>query len=455
VRVAKLYAWALVGAAAAGVWLLPSGETPPLSTFLFWIALLIAVELLPVSLDFESQVTMGFPILLAAAMLFPPWAAMAIAGIGSIDPREVRREIKLHHALFNRAQTMIAVGAGALVFSPVRDSIEPVQFSALFLAAAVGTALVYTAVNLGLVSFWVALRQEMGPVAAFRSLLPDPPAGFWFSYLLLAGLGLATAVVYANVDYGAWAVAAFIIPLLFARLSIIGARARQRLTEQMQQQQQRLLATTESVLQEREEQRNEIAAHIHDSSLQLLAAATYGAENALAYVEDGDRDNAVDTLKMTRSAIDQAIKSLRGSLVDLRRTSVEEGGLMATAEKFIEHASTLWGVRIDIEGNVSSEPPVSVALGAFQILQESLANALKHSNSDTISVKIEDVGGALRIVVEDEGKGFAPDHDAGSEHLGMRLMKDRAAQLGGRIELDTAPGRGTRVEAVLPGGVMT
>jgi two-component system nitrate/nitrite sensor histidine kinase NarX len=70
-------------------------------------------------------------------------------------------------------------------------------------------------------------------------------------------------------------------------------------------------------------------------------------------------------------------------------------------------------------------------------------------------VKIEDVDGALRLVVEDEGKGFAPGQVTGSDHLGMRLMHDRAAQLGGRIELDSAPGRGTRVEAVLPGGVMT
>ena len=107
---------------------------------------------------------LSYVVLLAAAMLFPPWAAMAIAGIGSIDPREMRREIKLHHALFNRAQTMIAVGAGALVFTPVRGDIEPVDFSALFLFATVATALVYTSVNLGLVSIWVALRQKLSPL---------------------------------------------------------------------------------------------------------------------------------------------------------------------------------------------------------------------------------------------------------------------------------------------------
>ena len=128
--------------AAAGVWLLPPGETPPLSTFLFWIALLIAVELLPVSLDFESQVTMGFPILLAAAMLFPPWAAMAIAGIGSIEVNHMRK--KGYPAEFS-----VGLSASSSLISPIMPpsipavvyaSVAAVSTGALFAAAVMATA---------------------------------------------------------------------------------------------------------------------------------------------------------------------------------------------------------------------------------------------------------------------------------------------------------------------------
>ncbi|HYP23213.1 MAG TPA: ATP-binding protein, partial [Actinomycetota bacterium] len=69
-------------------------------------------------------------------------------------------------------------------------------------------------------------------------------------------------------------------------------------------------------------------------------------------------------------------------------------------------------------------------------------------------IRVEEADGFVHIVIEDDGKGYDPatsvDDD---EHHGMWLMRERAERVGGRIELDTLPGRGTRVEAVLPGGV--
>jgi two-component system nitrate/nitrite sensor histidine kinase NarX len=57
------------------------------------------------------------------------------------------------------------------------------------------------------------------------------------------------------------------------------------------------------------------------------------------------------------------------------------------------------------------------------------------------------------IVVEDKGPGFDPSAEVGADHVGMRLMKERAERVGGRIELASSPGAGTRLEAILPGGV--
>lgn len=248
----KPYAWFLVAVAISGVWFGSLGKEPPaLTTLLFWTSLVLAVEVLPVSLDLESQVTMSFPIHLAVAMIFDPWAGMIIAGIGSLDPREVKREISLHHAFFNRAQVMISVGAAAVLFTPFHGELSTLTGleASLFLAI-VGAAFVYTGTNLGLVAIWISLRQNMSVWTAIRSLPPDPAVGFWISHVLLAGLGVATAIVYSTTEYGAWAVGAFIIPLLFARLSILGARSAQRLTEKVQKQQAALLDATEQVLQE-------------------------------------------------------------------------------------------------------------------------------------------------------------------------------------------------------------
>lgn len=78
---------------------------------------------------------------------------------------------------------------------------------------------------------------------------------------------------------------------------------------------------------------------------------------------------------------------------------------------------------------------------------------MKHANNNPITVRITDVDNMVHIVVEDEGPGFDPQAEVGPDHVGMKLMKERAARVGGWIQLDSALGRGTRLEAVLPGGV--
>jgi two-component system nitrate/nitrite sensor histidine kinase NarX len=78
---------------------------------------------------------------------------------------------------------------------------------------------------------------------------------------------------------------------------------------------------------------------------------------------------------------------------------------------------------------------------------------MKHAQSSTIFVTVSDQDGMVHIVVEDTGPGFDPEAAVGADHVGMRLMKERAARVGGRILLDSRIGLGTRLEAILPGGV--
>jgi signal transduction histidine kinase len=147
------------------------------------------------------------------------------------------------------------------------------------------------------------------------------------------------------------------------------------------------------------------------------------------------------------------MKALRDSLMDLRKSAVEEGGLFETIQKFADQVATVWGAEVRIEGTIDHEPPIPVALAAVQILQEGLANALKHAGEGEVVLKIHQEEGMVHLVVEDEGPGFDPSAEIGADHHGMRLMKERAARVGGRIELDSRPGAGTRVEAILPAGL--
>jgi signal transduction histidine kinase len=454
----KLYAWSVVAATSAIMAALladPNFGEEGLAAVAFWIILLVAVDLLPVSLGYDSEVMMGIPILLAVALIFPPVTAMTIAGVGAVDLREFKRELPLFRALFNRAQLMLSVGVASALLTAYRadaaDALfldNPLLLEALGVIAAAST---HVLVNLTLVSLAIHFDGEIPFKKAFRRMLPDPVAGFVVSYAILSGLGLVTAVAYSRM--GAWAAAAILVPTIFARVSLIGARTQQELSERIRRQQHDLLQATEKVFQERENERKRIAEDIHDSSLQMLAAASYSCGNANEFLEEGHTEHATGALEAARGALEEAIKSLRESLVDLRRSSVEEGGLLETIHKFADQMSTVWGPKIVIEGAIRTEPPIPVALAAFQILQEGVVNAMKHGGDTAVLVKVSDDDGMVHIVVEDSGPGFDPGVDAGADHVGMRLMKERAARVGGHLELDTHLGRGTRLEAILPGGV--
>jgi signal transduction histidine kinase len=348
---------------------------------------------------------------------------------------------------------MLSVGAAAAVFSAYRSTtggelVITFPVGVLMVAA---VAVIHLVVNLSLVSMSVATEERVSLDEALRSLLPKPVSGFLAIYVLLSGLGAATAAVYKS--GGPWPVAAFLLPLLFARLSILGARAQQELSERIREQQKALLEATERMFQEREQERHRIAEEIHDTSLQLLAAAAYGLGNANEWMRVGERDKAREATMTARDAIEDAMKALRGSLVDLRKSAVEEGGLLETVRNFAEQMSLLWGTEIQTNGRVDVEPPIPVALAGFQILQEGLTNALKHAQGTPITVTIGNQNGMIHLTVEDNGPGFHPEQEVGSDHVGMRLMRERAARVGGSIVLDTAPGRGTKLEAILPGGV--
>ena len=372
---------------------------------------------------------------------------MPITVLGAFDAREIKREIPLWHALFNRAQLALAAGAASwLIVERGEDAfVFPQGTLRIVLAAAT-----YVFMNLGLVGLGLHFLREVPLAVAFRNLVPSPAAGFWSSQALLAALGAATAAAYEEV--GAF-VAAFLIPLLFARLGLLGARDKQELSERLRHQQGSLLKATEQVFKEREDERKRIAGEIHDGSLQMLAAASYNVGNAAAFLEAGKTEEATQLLDSSRKAIEQAMATLRDSLVDLRRSSVEEGGLLETIRVFVGQVSMLWGTEVEFEGEIKHEPPVPIALAGFQILQEGLTNALKHANSSAISVRVADIDNMVHIIVQDEGSGFDPDAEIASGHVGMKLMHERVDLVGGSIEFHSVPGGGTRLEARLPGGM--
>ena len=135
-------------------------------------------------------------------------------------------------------------------------------------------------------------------------------------------------------------------------------------------------------------------------------------------------------------------------------TSGQKRPLLESLKVFVQRFAELSGLSADltVEGSPHQFNP-SVEVQLLRIVQESLANARKHAQASRVRVVFSFEGEECRIVVEDDGRGFDPTRVTRGPwpHLGLQSMQERAAAIGARIDVISAPGQGTRVLLVLSG----
>jgi signal transduction histidine kinase len=198
------------------------------------------------------------------------------------------------------------------------------------------------------------------------------------------------------------------------------------------------------------EERNRLARELHDSVTQRLFGVVLAAESA-ATLLDRDATAAAEELARVRQLARDAMDELRAVVFELRPASLEAEGLAAALRKHVDVLRRVSGSRIDLR---VGDPP---RLGAddagqvFRIAQEALQNALRHADAEHIEVRLDNGRGRLRLSVADDGRGFdLAARAVRGRRLGLTSMEERAAELGGRLEIDSRPGAGTRVSLEVP-----
>jgi signal transduction histidine kinase len=216
------------------------------------------------------------------------------------------------------------------------------------------------------------------------------------------------------------------------------------------------IATAQSVEAERlrhsirasEQERRRWARELHDETLQDLGAMKMGLETARAAgrpeLLDESVERAVDQLDLT-------IRGLQSLITELRPAALDELGLRPALEALVERTRATSGVdvelRVDLAGKRQLDPEVATTV--YRLVQEALTNAAKHANADTVNVEILETASDLSVMVRDDGSGFGPE-DRKDGGFGLIGMDERVSLVGGRLDLDSAPGRGTTVRARLP-----
>ncbi|HWC71745.1 MAG TPA: histidine kinase [Actinomycetota bacterium] len=204
-------------------------------------------------------------------------------------------------------------------------------------------------------------------------------------------------------------------------------------------------AAVESMLLE---ERTRWAMTIHDGLTQSVTSAILELQ-VLRHRIETDPGHAVETLREIEEAIRHDLSEIREVLFQLDAGRRPSDPAFAT---FVRDLVDRWKLpaRVTIEGDLDAVPR-TVLEAAHGVVAESLANAAKHSGSKDVTVKVACGTSELRIEVTDRGRGIAAVTDD-DPHFGLRLLHTRVHEIGGSIEVESTPGHGVRVIAVLPVG---
>lgn len=198
------------------------------------------------------------------------------------------------------------------------------------------------------------------------------------------------------------------------------------------------------------EERNRLAREIHDTLAQGLTGIALQLETADALLESGASPERI------RAAVQQALTQTRANLEEARRSVLDlraaplEGRLLAEAlESLVQEWAARRKVNASFEVAGMARPlPQRVEIGLYRILQEALTNIGRHAYAKTITVQLQMMPNEVRLLVDDDGRGFDPAKVSGG--FGLIGMNERAKLMGGRLELSSIADDGTQIEAIVP-----
>jgi signal transduction histidine kinase len=210
-----------------------------------------------------------------------------------------------------------------------------------------------------------------------------------------------------------------------------------------------------------EEERRHLARELHDAFGQNLTAIAALAASIEKTAENECPELAAEARSLSLISMGM-MQSLRGTLLDLRPADIDKFGLAESLRQLVGVWSAGAKRRTRFELDIPRElAPLSdaAAIHIFRIAQEGLTNAVKHAEARTVRLSVEPVSmaqpkdpdaAAIRLTIEDDGKGRALNGKPGGAGMGLVNMQERVAALGGTISLDDRPGAGFTVRIVVP-----
>lgn len=198
------------------------------------------------------------------------------------------------------------------------------------------------------------------------------------------------------------------------------------------------------------EERNRLAREIHDTLAQGLTAITLQLETADTLLElDADRDKIREVVQKALALTQLNLDEARRSVMDLRSASLEGRTLAEAIELYASELTQQNNLSLTFLVGDSPRLPVRIEIGLYRVVQEALANIVKHADAQTVMIELRITPNRIEIVIEDDGKGFDPDN-CPDGHFGIISMNERVHILGGTFEISSTINAGTRLEVIVP-----
>jgi signal transduction histidine kinase len=199
-----------------------------------------------------------------------------------------------------------------------------------------------------------------------------------------------------------------------------------------------------------EDERKRIARDLHDELGQQLTALRLKLESIRKMCEDTELAGKIDETQIIAKSIDNGVDFLAW---ELRPAALDDLGLFAALEKYIREWSHHSGITAELlaSGLKRTRFAPEVETNLYRITQESLNNTHKHANAKRAEVLLEKRGSMIVLIIEDDGQGFDVRRKANRRKgLGLTGMRERATLIGGAMEIESAPGRGTTIHIRVP-----
>jgi signal transduction histidine kinase len=199
------------------------------------------------------------------------------------------------------------------------------------------------------------------------------------------------------------------------------------------------------------EERGRLARDLHDSISQQLFSMTLTAQAARVQLEKNPARTATQLERLQETAA-AALAEMRALIFQLRPPGLSEQGLVAALQQHVAALGRREGLTVNLTISGEERYARGAEQAVYRIAQEALNNVVKHAGACRVAITLDLQPTQVTLCVADDGAGFdlATLDPSNGRHLGLISMRERTAELGGRLELRSQPGRGTELVVMVP-----